>query len=63
MEVADAAWGTRLLKRQRPASVLLLSGGCREWAISEAEHPDGKRQDLPACQPAYLEHWPGELQE
>ena len=55
--------GDKVLKRQRPASLLLLSGGCREWASSEAEHPDGKRQDLPACRPAYLEHRPGELQE
>ena len=47
--MADAAWGTRLLKRQRPASLLLLSGGCREWASSEAEHLDGKHQDLPTC--------------
>ena len=69
MEVADATWGPRLLKRQCPASLLLLSVGCREWASSEAEHRDGKCQDLgvsreqPACCLAYLEHRPGELQE
>lgn len=71
VEVADAAGGQGF-KGAMPCLLLLLSGGCREWASSEAEHPDGKRQARShtsllrilgwlgaACLPAYLGHRPG----
>lgn len=39
MEVADAAWGTRL-KGQCPSLLLPLSGDAENGSSSEAEHPD-----------------------